>query len=72
MADNIYSKTEVVGTSEVSVDEAVKGAIQRASQTIREIGWFEVSEIRGHVENGEVAHFQVTVKIGFALEDTKS
>ncbi|MCD2191427.1 dodecin [Actinomycetospora soli] len=72
MADNIYSKTEVVGTSEVSVDEAVKGAIRRASQTIREIGWFEVSEIRGHVENGEVAHFQVTVKIGFALEDTKS
>mgnify|MGYP000892830953 CR=1 FL=1 len=72
MADNIYSKTEVVGTSETSVDDAIKGAIKRASQTIREIGWFEVSEIRGHVENGEVAHFQVTVKIGFALEDTKS
>ncbi|WP_433800138.1 dodecin [Actinomycetospora sp. CA-084318] len=72
MADNIYSKTEVVGTSEVSVDDAIKGAIKRASQTIREIGWFEVSEIRGHVENGDVAHFQVTLKIGFALEDTKS
>lgn len=71
MADNIYSKTEVVGTSEVSVDDAIKGAIKRASQTIREIGWFEVSEIRGHVENGDVAHFQVTLKIGFALEDTK-
>lgn len=72
MADNIYSKTEVVGTSETSVDDAIKGAIKRASQTIREIGWFEVSEIRGHVENGDVAHFQVTLKIGFALEDTKS
>ena len=72
MADNIYSKTEIVGTSEVSVDDAIKGAIKRASQTLREIGWFEVSEIRGHVENGDVAHFQVTLKIGFALEDTKS
>lgn len=72
MADNIYSKTEVVGTSEVSVDDAIKGAIKRASETIREIGWFEVTEIRGHVENGDVAHFQVTLKIGFALEDTKS
>lgn len=71
MADNIYSKTEIVGTSEVSVDEAVRGAVRRASETLREIGWFEVSEIRGHVENGEVGHFQVTIKVGFALEDTK-
>ncbi|GAB3298622.1 MULTISPECIES: dodecin [Actinomycetospora] len=71
MADNIYSKTEIVGTSEVSVDDAIKGAIKRASQTLREIGWFEVSEIRGHVQDGDVAHFQVTIKVGFALEDTK-
>ncbi len=71
MADNIYSKTEIVGTSEVSVDDAIKGAIKRASQTLREIGWFEVSEIRGHVADGDVAHFQVTIKVGFALEDTK-
>ncbi|GAA4836022.1 dodecin family protein [Actinomycetospora corticicola] len=71
MADNIYSKTEIVGTSEIGVDDAIKGALKRASQTLREIGWFEVSEIRGHVENGEVQHFQVTIKVGFALEDTK-
>ena len=72
MADNIYSKSEIVGTSEIGVDDAIKGAIKRASQSVREISWFEVAEIRGHVENGEVQHFQVTLKIGFALEDTKS
>jgi dodecin len=72
VADNIYSKSEIVGTSEIGVDDAIKGAIKRASQSVREIGWFEVAEIRGHVENGEVQHFQVTLKIGFALEDTKS
>ena len=72
MADNIYSKSEIVGTSEIGVDDAIKGAIKRASQSVREISWFEVAEIRGHVQNGEVQHFQVTLKIGFALEDTKS
>ena len=71
MADNIYRKTEIVGTSETSVDDAIQGAIRRAAETVRQIGWFEVSEIRGHVENGEVAHYQVTLKVGFALEDTK-
>ncbi len=71
MADNIYRKTEIVGTSEKSVDDAIQGAIKRAAQTVREIGWFEVSEIRGHVENGQVGHYQVTLKVGFALEDTK-
>lgn len=72
MADNIYSKSEIVGTSEIGVDDAIRGAIKRASQSVREISWFEVAEIRGHVENGDVQHFQVTLKIGFALEDTKS
>lgn len=71
MADNIYRKTEIVGTSETSVDDAIQGAIKRAARTLRQIGWFEVSEIRGHVENGEIAHYQVTLKVGFALEDTK-
>jgi flavin-binding protein dodecin len=71
MADNVYSKTEIVGTSEKGVDDAIKGALKRAAETLREIGWFEVTEIRGHVENGEVHHFQVTLKVGFALEDTK-
>ncbi|HEY2191056.1 MAG TPA: dodecin [Actinomycetospora sp.] len=71
MADNIYRKTEIVGTSETSVDDAIKGAIKRAAETLRQIGWFEVSEIRGHVEDGEIGHYQVTLKVGFALEDTK-
>ncbi|MEJ2884879.1 dodecin [Actinomycetospora aeridis] len=71
MADNIYRKTEVVGTSAESVDEAIRGAVRRASESLRQVSWFEVSEIRGHVENGEVGHFQVTLNIGFALEDTK-
>jgi dodecin len=72
VADNIYRKTEIVGTSEKSVDDAIKGAISRAAETLRQIGWFEVSEIRGHVENGQIGHYQVTLKVGFALEDTKS
>ena len=71
MSENVYSVSEIVGTSTVSVDDAIKGAISRATETIRQIGWFEVSEIRGHVENGEIAHYQVTLKVGFALEDTK-
>ena len=71
MADNIYSKTEIVGTSTDGVEEAIRGAVRRASQTMHEVDWFEVSEIRGHVEKGEVGHFQVTLKVGFALEDTK-
>lgn len=71
MADNIYRKTQVVGTSADSVEEAVRGAVRRASSTLRDVSWFEVDEIRGHVQDGEVGHFQVTVSIGFALEDTK-
>lgn len=71
MADNIYSKTEIVGSSEKGVDDAIRGAIKRASQSLREIDWFEVTEIRGHVENGEVGHVQVTLKVGFAVDDTK-
>ena len=72
MADNIYRKTEIVGTSEKGVDDAISGAIARAAQTLRQIGWFEVKEIRGHVENGAIQHYQVTITVGFALEDTKS
>lgn len=71
MADNVYSKTEIVGSSETSIDDAIRGAVRRASQTLRKVSWFEVAEIRGHVENGEVGHFQVTLKVGFALGGTK-
>jgi dodecin len=69
MSDNVYRVTEIVGTSTVSTDEAIRGAVTRANKSLRNVDWFEVKETRGHVENGEIAHFQVTLKIGFKLED---
>jgi len=69
MANHTYKKIELVGSSPVSSDEAVRNALQRASATIRNMRWFEVVETRGHIENGQVAHWQVTVKIGFTLDD---
>lgn len=71
MSDTIYRVTEIVGSAQDSLEEAIHGAVRRASATLRNVEWFEVDEIRGHVENGEVAHFQVTLKVGFAVEDTK-
>jgi flavin-binding protein dodecin len=64
-----YGITEVVGTSTTSIDDAVKGAVARASTTVRGLDWFEVTEIRGHLEDGAVAHYQVGLKIGFRLEE---
>ena len=69
MADHSYRVIEVVGSSEISVEDAIKGAIADAAKTLRHIGWFQVVETRGHVENGQVQHFQVTLKIGFTLEE---
>jgi flavin-binding protein dodecin len=69
MAGNTYRVTEIVGTSEDSVDEAIKTAITRAAQTLRGLDWFEVTEIRGHIEDGAVGHVQVGLKVGFRLED---
>lgn len=71
MVDTVYSKTEIVGTSAQGIDDAIRGAVRRAAQTLRQVDWFEVTEVRGHVVDGEVEHFQVGVKVGFALEDTK-
>lgn len=68
MSDNIYRVTEIVGTSTESSDDAVRKAIARASTTLTNLDWFEVVETRGHIENGAIAHFQVTVKVGFKLE----
>ena len=67
MNDNVYKIIEVVGSSETSIEEAIETAITRAASTIHEIRWFEVKETRGHVENGRVAHYQVTLRIGFTL-----
>ena len=68
MADNVYKLIELVRSSETSIEDAIENAIARASKTIRDIGWFEVLSTRGHVENGKVAHFQVTLKVGFTLD----
>lgn len=69
MSDHVYRIVEIVGSSTQSSDDAIRTAIARADQTLRDIDWFQVAETRGHVENGQVAHFQVTLKIGFKLGD---
>ena len=69
MTHHVYRLSEIVGSSETSVDDAIRTGIQKAAQTIRNISWFEVSEIRGQVADGDVAHVQVTMKIGFRVED---
>lgn len=68
MSDHVYKIVELVGSSPVSIDDAIKAAIERAGKTIRNIRWFEVIETRGHVENGKVDHFQVKLKVGFTLD----
>jgi dodecin len=70
MTDRTYALSEIVGTSAENVDEAIRNGITRASQTIRHLDWFEVTDIRGHIRDGEVRHFQVTMKVGFRLEDS--
>ncbi len=69
MSDHTYRVIEIVGSSQSGIDDAIRGAVEDASKTIRNIGWFEVVETRGHVEDGKVKHFQVTLKIGFTLDD---
>ena len=68
MSDHIYKIVELVGSSPTSIEDAIQGAIARALSTIDNIGWFEVMETRGHVEGGKVAHYQVTIKVGFTLK----
>lgn len=66
--DNVYKTTEIVGSSADGVEDAVRGAIAKASGSLRHMRWFEVSEIRGHIEDDAIGHWQVTVKIGFTME----
>ena len=68
MSENVYSVSEIVGTSTVSVDDAIKGAVGRASKTLHNLDWFEVSDIRGRIEDNARCHFQVTLKVGFRLD----
>lgn len=69
MTDHVYKLVDLVGTSSESIETAIENAIARASQTTRNLRWFQVSEIRGHVDEGRVAHYQVLVKAAFTIED---
>lgn len=69
MPDHIYKTTELVGSSTTSVEDAIRNAIAKAAQTLRNLRWFEVLETRGHIEGSRVGHWQVTLKVGFTLED---
>jgi flavin-binding protein dodecin len=67
--NHVYKLIELTGSSPKGIEEAVNNAVARAAKTVRNMRWFEVTETRGHLENGKVAHWQVTIKVGFTLED---
>ncbi|WP_119304019.1 dodecin [Dongia deserti] len=66
--NNVYAMTEIVGTSDKSIEDAIDQAINVANQSLRNLDWFQVSELRGHIQNGRVAHYQVALKLGFRYE----
>ena len=68
MSNHIYKKIELVGSSPDSIEDAVKNALSKASQSLRNLRWFEIVETRGHVEDGKIGHWQVTIKVGFTLD----
>lgn len=68
MSDHVYKIVELVGSSPTGIEDAIQGAIARASATIDNIRWFDVTETRGHVEGGKVLHYQVTIKVGFTVK----
>lgn len=69
MSDHTYKITEIVGSSPDGIDDAIRNGVARASTTLRNLDWFEVTEIRGHLDGGAVGHFQVSMKVGFRLDD---
>ena len=69
MEDHVYKIVQLAGSSETSIEEAIQSAITRAAQTLKHLRWFEVLETRGHIEDGRVRHYQVTLKVGFTLEE---
>lgn len=69
MPNHTYRITEIIGTSPDSIDGAIRTGIARAQQTVRNLDWFEVTEVRGHIRDGEIAHYQVGMKVGFRLDD---
>lgn len=68
MSDHVYKKIELVGSSPRGIEDAVQNALARAEKTIRNMRWFEVTETRGHIENGKIDHWQVTLRVGFTLD----
>jgi dodecin len=70
MSDHVYRVTEIVGSSPEGVDQAIRNAVARAAQTLHNLDWFEVVEIRGHLGDGQVNHVQVTLKVGFRLDES--
>ncbi|GAA3086447.1 dodecin family protein [Streptomyces roseofulvus] len=69
MSNHTYRVTEIVGTSTEGVDQAIRNGIERASQTLRGLDWFEVTQVRGHLVDGRIEHYQVGLKVGFRLDD---
>ncbi|WP_327726660.1 dodecin family protein [Streptomyces sp. NBC_00487] len=69
MTDHVYRVTEIVGSSGESVDHAIRNGVARAAQTLRNLDWFEVTQVRGHIEDGQIAHYQVGLKVGFRLDN---
>lgn len=69
MSDHVYKITEVAGSSERSLEDAIRNAVERTARSVHNLRWFEVVETRGHIEDGKVAHWQVTIKIGFTVDD---
>jgi flavin-binding protein dodecin len=69
MSDHVYKHIELVGSSQNSIEEAIQTAIKKASKSVRNMRWFQMTELRGHIDNNMVAHWQVTIKVGFTLED---
>ncbi len=69
MTDHVYKMIDLVGSSKESIEDAIQNAIGRAGLTLHNLRWFEVVETRGHIENGKVDHYQVTLKVGFSLDD---
>ena len=70
MSEHVYKSVELTGSSTKGSDEAVRNAIARAGKTLHNLRWFEVIQVRGHIENDEIAHWQVTVKVNFTLDET--
>jgi flavin-binding protein dodecin len=69
MSDHVYKIIELTGSSARGTDDAIRNAIARAGHTVRQLRWFEVTDTRGHIENGEIAHWQVTIRVGFTLDE---